>query len=175
MRGIDEWFSSEETGAGFRHCASCRLPLLEIDAPWVVNKDYAHGECVLEYAICQPCRDRLSEEIPESTKAAIRGFLEEEIDWGARFAEFFTSGDESVRFERCIACRSLREGLEGFAISGLFDGEGHPVIGPLPLLICRGCYSRMTSLLCGKGRAVWQRFLAECFEGPFDDDDPGVF
>jgi hypothetical protein len=174
MRRLEEWFASEETGEAFRHCVSCRLPLLEIDAPWVVNKDYQRGECVLEYAICHPCRDRMSADIPEATKAAIRGFLEREIDWPARFAEFFTAESELIRFERCIACRSPRESLEGFAVSALFDGEGHAVIGSLPLLICRGCYSRMTSLLCDKGRAAWQRFLAEHFDDP-GEDDLGIF
>lgn len=174
MRRLEEWFASEETGEAFRHCVACRLPLLEIDAPWVVNKDYQRGECVLEYAICHPCRDRISADIPEATKAAIRGFLEREIDWPARIAEFFTAEDELVRFERCIACRSPRESLEGFAVSALFDGEGHAVIGSLPLLICKGCYSRMTSLLCDKGRAAWQRFLAEHFDDP-GENDLGIF
>jgi hypothetical protein len=32
----------------------------------------------------------------------------------------------------------------------------------------------MTSLLCDKGRAAWQRFLAEHFEDP-GEDDLGIF
>ena len=43
MRSLEEWLCSEETGEPFTHCVRCRLPLLEIDAPWLVNKDYFRG------------------------------------------------------------------------------------------------------------------------------------
>lgn len=175
MRSLEEWLCSEETGEPFTHCVRCRLPLLEIDAPWLVNKDYFRGECVLEYAICQPCRDQVSAGIPEATKAAVRGFLEHEIDWSSRVAEFMAAHDPSSRFERCIACRQPRAGIDGFALSASFDSGGHLVTGPLPLLICRSCVGRMTDLLCDQSRAMWKRFLEENFTGPPDDSGfPGI-
>lgn len=172
MRPMDEWLQSEETGLPFSHCVSCRLPLLEIAAPWLVNKDYFRGECVLEYAVCQPCRNRVSERIPEASKAAIRRFLEGEIDWEARVAGFMAAPDPAERFSHCVACRKPREELDGFGISALFDSGGHLVTGPLPLLICRGCIARMTDLLCDESRAVWKQFLDDHFQGP-PDDGPG--
>lgn len=175
MGAARDWLSSEETGRPFQTCVRCRLPLLEIDRPWLVNKDYFRGECLLEYAICQTCRGEVSSQVPEATKSAVRGFLETEIDWPARLAEHLGHDGESLRFGRCVACLRPREALEGFALSGLFDAEGHLVQGPLPLLMCRDCYGRMTSLLCERGRSVWQRFLDENFEGPFDPDDLGIF
>lgn len=172
---IETWLVSEETGRPFHGCVRCRLPLLEIDRPWLVNKDYFRGECVLEYAVCQKCRGEVSAEIPEVTKAAVRQFLETEIDWPARLAEHLGEGGEALRFSRCVSCLRPREDLDGFALSGLFDAEGHAVLGPLPLLLCRECYGRMTSLLCERSRGVWRRFLDENFEGPFDPDDLGIF
>lgn len=172
---IETWLVSEETGRPFHGCVRCRLPLLEIDRPWLVNKDYFRGECVLEYAVCQKCRCEVSAEIPEVTKAAVRQFLEAEIDWPARLAEHLGEGGEALRFSRCVSCLRPREDLDGFALSGLFDAEGHAVLGPLPLLLCRECYGRMTSLLCERSRGVWRRFLDENFEGPFDPDDLGIF
>lgn len=169
MRSVDEWLCSEETGLAFSHCVSCEVPLLEIDAPWLVNKDYFKGECVLEYAICQPCRDRVSEGISEESKVAVRRFLENEIDWEARVAEFMASQDPAERFAHCIACRTPRELTAGYAISALFDSGGKLVSGPLPLLICRSCVDRMTAELSEQSRAVWKRFLAEHFAGPPDD------
>lgn len=166
---MDEWLGSEETGQPFSHCVSCRFPLLEIDAPWLVNKDYFRGECVLEYAVCQPCRDRIADQIPEPSKEAIRGFLEREIDWGSRVAEFMAAADPSGRFSNCIACRTPRGEIEGFAISALFDSGGHPVTGPLPVLLCRTCVGRMTSLLCQRSQAVWKSFLDDHFMGPPTD------
>ena len=64
MPKLSPWLLSDETGEPFRHCVHCRMPLDEIDAPWLVNKEYRHGECVLEYAICQPCREAAAAEIP---------------------------------------------------------------------------------------------------------------
>ena len=67
MRTLDEWLGSEESGGAFTHCLCCKVPLVEIDAPWLVNKEFVRGECVLEYAICQPCRDRVTEELAEDS------------------------------------------------------------------------------------------------------------
>jgi hypothetical protein len=169
MRSADEWLGSEETGAAFSHCVSCRVPLLEIDAPWLVNKDYFRDECVLEYAVCQPCRDRTSGGISEESKTAIRHFLETEIDWDERLAEFMSQPDPAARFSHCIACRTPRELTDAFAVSALFDSAGNLVTGPLPLLICRTCIDRMTELLSDQSRDLWRRFLEEHFDGPPDD------
>lgn len=169
MRSVDEWLCSEETGVAFSHCVSCRVPLLEIDAPWLVNKDYFRDECVLEYAVCQPCRNRLGEGISEESKASVREFLENEIAWEDRVAEFMLQHDPAARFSHCIACRTPRELTDGFAISALFDSGGKLVTGPLPLLICRNCVDRMTALLSARSRESWRRFLEEHFAGPPDD------
>lgn len=172
---MDQWLCSEETGEAFSHCVSCRVPLLETDAPWLVNKDYFRGECVLEYAVCQPCRDRVSLAISEHSKAAVRRFLETEIDWEARIAEFMASADPLERFSRCIACSTPRELMDGFAVSAAFDSAGNLVTGPLPLLICRNCVGRMTENLSDQSRELWKQFLAENFAGPPDDSAfPGL-
>src|SRR5688572_13796429 len=144
MRTIDEWLESEESGRPFTHCLCCKLPLLEIAEPWLVNKEIVRGECVLEYAICQPCRDGVTEQLSEESKAAVRDFLEQGIDWEEQMKEFMLSHDPRERFDACIACRAPREELEGYAISALFDAGGALATGPLPLLICKPCVGRMT-------------------------------
>lgn len=151
------------------------MPLLEIDAPWLVNKDYFREECVLEYAVCQPCRDRTSGAISEESKTTVRRFLEHEIDWEARLAEFMESPDPAERFSHCIACRTPRDLIDGFAISALFDSGGKLVIGPLPLLICKCCVGNMTEKLSSQSRGLWKQFLEDHFPGPPDDNAfPGL-
>lgn len=175
MRSVDEWLCSDETGQAFSHCVSCHLPLLEIDEPWIVNKDYHRDECVLEYAICQQCRDEVTGRLSEESKAAVRDFLEREIDWEARLAGFMAAEGPEERFSCCIACQTPRSQMEGYGISALFDAGGHLVTGPLPLLICRSCIARMTSVLSEKSRGVWTRFLYEHFSGPPDESGfPGL-
>lgn len=166
MRMIDDWLVSEETGKAFTHCQCCRLPLVEIDAPWLVNKEFGHGECVLEYAVCQPCRDDVTERLSEDSKDLVRNFLEKEIDWAARMSEFMMAQDEVARLDACIACRTARDEVEGFGISALFDSGGVLVTGPLPLLMCKACVGRMMEGFSDRSREVWKNFLELNFAGP---------
>ncbi len=168
-RDIDGWLVSEETGRAFSHCANCRLPLVEIARPWLVTKDFSGGECVLEYAVCQPCRDGVTARLSEESKAAVRRFLETEIDWQERVREFMLATNPAERFGKCIACEMPRDELDGFGISALYDSSGELVTGPLPLLICRGCVARMTMELSDQSRAVWRDFLERNFDGPPDE------
>ncbi|NQX00767.1 hypothetical protein HQ447_08905 [bacterium] len=175
MRTLGEWLGSEETGEGFSHCLCCKLPLVEIDQPWLVNKEFFGGECVMEYAICQPCRDQVTDQLSEESKEAVRGFLEREIDWDARMQEFMLMHEPAQRFDACIACRTPRETMAGFGISALFDSGGSLVSGPLPLLVCQPCIGRMTAPISDASREVWRRFLAKNFAGPPRDSGfPGL-
>jgi hypothetical protein len=141
----------------------------------LVNKEFLGGECVLEYAICQPCRDLVTDQLSEESKESVRGFLEHEIDWDGRMKEFMLSHDLVERFDACIACRAPRENLAGFGLSALFDSGGVLVTGPLPLLICQPCITRMTRNLSEGSRDVWRRFLSDHFAGPPGDSGfPGL-
>ena len=174
MALIDDWLSSEETGEPFSHCLRCKMPLVEIDAPWLVNKEIAGDECVMEYAICQPCRDQVTDGLSEESKESVREFLEQEIDWEGRMQDFMLATDLAERFTACIACRGPRELLSGYAISALFDSGGTVVAGPLPLLICRTCVGRMTKKLSDSTRRRWREFIEENFEGPGHSGFPGL-
>lgn len=176
MRTMDEWLGSEETGEPFSHCLCCKVPLVEIDAQWLVNKEFVGTECVLEYAVCQPCRDRVTDQLSEESKEAVRSFLENEIDWGERMKEFMLSRDPVERFDACIACRAPRAEVGGFGLSALFDSGGMVVAGALPLLICQPCIARMTAPLSAASREVWRKFMSDHFAGPPTDSGfPGLF
>jgi hypothetical protein len=170
MRSIHDWLCSEETGEAFHHCVRCKFPLLEIAVPWLVNKEFHRGECTLEYAICQSCRDAVTHGFSEESKAAVRGFLEREIDWESRLGEFMRMHDLVERFDSCVVCAAARDGMDGYGISALFDAGGHLVEGSLPLLICRPCIVRMTASLSAASLETWKRFLDRHFDGPPDDD-----
>lgn len=175
MRTVDEWVESEETGMPFSHCLCCRMPLVELDQPWLVNKEFIHGECVLEYAVCQTCRDAVTAELSEESKESVRNFLEREINWDERAREFALADNETERFASCIACRTPREEMAGFGLSALFDPDGTLATGALPLIVCQPCIGRMTAGLSGSSREVWRKFLADHFAGPPSDSGfPGL-
>lgn len=175
MSTMNHWLFSDETGEPFSHCVRCRLPLVEVAQPWLVNKEVVRDECVLEYAICQPCRDEVTDQLSEESKESVRQFLEHEIDWETRMSEFMLARGLEERFAACISCRTPREGLRGYGISALFDSGGAVVEGPLPLLICQACMARMTASLSDQSREVWRKFLAAHFPGPPNDSGfPGL-
>lgn len=163
MRSIDEWLKSEETGEPFSHCLCCKLPLVELAAPWLVTKEYVGDECVLEYAICQSCRKSVTNQLSEGSKNAIQTFFTREIDWAARIAEFMMSYEPTERFDACIACRTERREMNGFGISALFDSGGDLVTGPLPILMCQPCIGRMMASLSAASRRLMEDFLTEHF------------
>jgi hypothetical protein len=168
MRTMAEWLESDETGEPFRHCIHCKMPLVETASPWLVSKEITGDECLLEYAVCLPCRDRLMNQLEETSKAAVRYFIRHRIDWDARLAEFMLSHEPTDRFEACIACCQPRANLTSYAISALYDSRGVLVQGPLPLLLCQPCLAKMTAGLSASDHAVWQRFLGENFPSPPD-------
>jgi hypothetical protein len=166
---IGDLLGSEETGEPFSHCVRCRLPLVEIAQPWLVSHEIQLGECVLEYAICQPCRDAVASQFSAESKEAVREFLVREIDWEARLSEFMLSHDMRERFAACIACRRPRGELRAYVRSAWFDSGGHLVSGPLPCLMCDACLVRMSGLLSAESQQVWRNFLEANFPGPPSD------
>jgi hypothetical protein len=171
MSMLSPWLLSEETGEPFRHCIHCRLPLDEIAVPWLVNKEYRRGECILEYAICQHCRDAVSAGFSEESKEAVRKFLEEEIDWAARIDALMDESSIELHLANCIRCHAPRETLTGFGISAQFDSSGELIQGPLPLLMCDDCTARLRERFTPESLEAWQRFLAEHFPGPPGDPE----
>jgi hypothetical protein len=112
MRTIVDWLGSEETGEPFSHCLRCRIPLLEVAQPWLVNKEMIREECVLEYAICQSCRDEVTDQLSEESKESVRQFLEREIDWEKRMNEFMLAHGLEERFSG-MSLRSLKLAATG--------------------------------------------------------------
>jgi len=169
------WLMSDETGEPFRHCVYCRLPLLEIDAPWLVTKEYRMGECILEYAVCKPCRAAVSDGFSEESKAAVRSFLETRIDSAARTAEFMMDPTLETRMGSCIACRTPRSQMHGFGISALFDSGGYLVEGLLPLLLCENCTRELSTRLSPDSVVKWRTALMQHLDGPPNniEDLPG--
>ncbi|MES2997054.1 MAG: hypothetical protein V4733_09625 [Verrucomicrobiota bacterium] len=164
----DAWISTE-TGKPFQHCVHCRFPLLETEVPWLVNKHYRRGECIIEYAICQTCRDEIAAGFSDESKAAIREFLETHIDWPKRLADFMRLDDPRQRLDACVKCELPRGEATEFAISGVFDEGGILMEGALPLMLCGGCTREMANALSPASRAAWQDFIVQHFAGPASD------
>ena len=176
MPELKKWFDSVETDRPFETCKVCDQLLPLAAESWVINKHYHRGECIMEYAVCESCRDGVSGKFSESSKTAIRSFLENSIDWQQRMTEWMLLQNPEERLDACVACRSPREKMEGFTISAQFRQDGSLIDGALPLLMCSKCVAQVTASLSKESRKVWQDFISEHFEGPDSEDiDLGIF
>lgn len=170
-----KWFESVETDMPFDTCKVCTHPL-DFSETWVVNKHYHRDECVMEYAVCEECRDEVSGTFSEESKAAIRAFLEKEINWEQRILDWMALKNTAERLDDCVACRAPRFLAEGFAISAQFQQGGYLIEGALPLLMCSNCVAQITASLSPQSRKVWRDFVIRNFEGPGPEDiNSGIF
>lgn len=168
MSALERWFDSVETGRPFRDCLVCREPLRASDS-WVVNKHFHRGECVMEYAVCDACRDVTSKELSEESKAAFRDFIENGIDWEQRILDWMALSDPVGRLDGCVSCLLGREGLKGFVISAKFGNRGELIERAQPFLMCEDCVQAMTRNISEGSRQLWQDFIDRYFEGPDHD------
>ena len=176
MPELKQWFDSVETSKPFETCKVCDQLLPRVADSWVVNKHYHRSECIMEYAVCENCRDEVSGKFSEDSKAAIRNFLENGINWEQRMTEWMLLQNPVGRLDACVACRTPREEMEGFTISAQFRHNGTLIDGALPLLMCSNCVAQVTASLSSESRKVWQDFISWHFEGPDSEDiDLGIF
>jgi len=176
MSKLQQWFDSLETDRPFEICKVCEELLPLAADTWVVNKHYHRSECVMEYAVCEKCRDAVSNCFSESSKAAIRDFLENNINWEQRMLDWMELKNPEQRLDNCVACRIPRELTEGFTLSAHFRHDGSLIDGALPLLMCSDCVGTITSSLSPESRKTWQEFISKHFEGPDSEDvDLGIF
>jgi hypothetical protein len=176
MRKLAQWFDSIETGKPFISCKICEKNLPKAGDSWVINKHYHRKECVMEYAICDHCRDQVAGSFSEASKTAIRDFLETQIDWEQRILEWSKLDQPTKRMDHCVACTMPREWTQEFTISAQFRSDGSLIEGALPLLLCGHCVSQITESLSPESRETWNRFIATYFEGPDSQDyHPGIF
>lgn len=158
-------FDSVEEDGPFPRCLRCRADFIETGRSYFISKEFARGDCVLEYAICEQCRDEVSVELSEESRQHVQRLLEEEVDWDQRFERIYGATDISAWLGNCLFCHSLPDDQRGYGISGLFL-NGLPMPGPFPAMICGNCAERMQSVLSKKTRDFWDRFSKEYFPGP---------
>ena len=163
---INHWLTSVESGAEFEECTQCKCKLADTGEPWIVNKEWHRGECVMEYALCHECREGMIASISEESAAHVRKFFEDHIDPLRWFGQFAGSDGPESLVASCFACGCDRGEAEGFGISAMFSAPGVLDVGPLPVMICQACSARMEAGLSKATRESWQRFVEENFPGP---------
>lgn len=140
---------SEYEERAFQHCTRCGETLADDGGGFQISKAYRRGECVMEYALCDHCRQAMMEEFSTESKQ--------------RLAQFQDANVELHRgLERCSVCGAGRDGLGDFVITGLCSGRSlqHG------LMVCGACGDTVQELISKPTRDTWRRFVDENFPGP---------
>lgn len=175
---VPKLFYSEYLEQPFEDCINCGCSL-GTAAVYVIQKRFVIGEAVFEMAICDNCRQQLTETYSEETKAALN---ERMMQYFGRMAAEVLEQQPSSRpaedlldrcMNFCLICSATRENCKKYSLAGLFRRQEIVVqcsaIGQSPVMICDRCEEELSELISQKTRDAWQRFMDEHFDGP-----PGI-
>lgn len=166
---IPDKFHSFETDAAFTNCCDCGCELLISAQTYMIQKSYSKDECVMEFALCYACKEKLDQQISAESKEAIYDFLFDNSNILEQQGEN-TFEEAMQNTEKCITCGKVLQDCEGFTYSGLFVGN-HIVTSPSPMLICDECQGALAENISDQTRDVKDKFYAEHFPGPPSEVD----
>jgi hypothetical protein len=167
---IPEKFHSFETSSAFNSCCDCGCELLVSAQTYMIQKSFSKGECVLEFALCYSCKEKLDQQISAESKEAIYDFLFDNSDVLKQSQGEYSFDEAMQQIEVCLTCNKERKDCEGYTYSGLFVGT-QLVTGPLPMMICEECQGELAENLSDHTRNVKEKFYAENFPGPPSEAD----
>ncbi|APZ93914.1 hypothetical protein [Fuerstiella marisgermanici] len=186
---VPELFWSAYSGEPFFKCIDCEVPLAESNV-YVVQKRFVGGEAVFEMAMCERCRERMTQEYSEETKQNITEYMSTQFLRRAEDGLEDTEEPQVIEvseiedpedglallnrcIEECLICGTERKDCHRYSLAGLCRlDEIVAQITPLsrtPLMVCEKCERGMADLVSQQTRDSWDRFVEEHFDGP-----PGV-
>ena len=169
MNEIPEPFHSFETDAPFTECCDCGCELIKSAQMYMVQKNYSGNECVMEYALCSGCKDKLDEQMSDKSKEALFDFLFDHAEM-VEAPDDYTTDDAMAQIEECLTCGKERSKCRGYSYSGLFVGTTL-VPGPMPMMICDQCQEKVADDLSEQTKDVRDKFYEENFPGPPSEAD----
>ncbi len=175
---IPDLFWSAYLEQPFEHCIDCGC-LLKNSAVYVIQKRFVAGEAVFEMAICDVCRQRLTDSYSQETKEALSRKMTEYFQRNAALLSNPSTAASSAEelldrtMNYCLMCGIARKDCRKYSLAGLFRADQIIVYcgsgGQSPVLICETCEEGLAGLISKKTRDAWDRFVEEHFDGP-----PGI-
>jgi len=169
MDKIPEQFHSFETDEPFSNCCDCGCELIQSAQMYMVQKNYEGTECIMEYALCNGCKEKLDEQISGKSKEALFDFLFDHAEM-VDAPDDYTAEDSLKQIEECLTCGKERGKCKGYSYSGLFVGS-ILVPGPMPMMICDECQETIAENLSEHTKDVKDKFYEENFPGPPNEMD----
>ncbi len=165
MSEIPPTFHSFEHDGPFEECLACNKRLDQIDDPYVIAKVFRGPECVLEYAICHPCRENVAKTFSEQSQQTMADFFEKRHHFFDRLERLDGNQNHKDWLTECASCQTPATEIDNYSIASMAFGS-HLVFGPFPLLICEQCDRLLHKNLSKSTKDQWDKFILDHFDGP---------
>ena len=169
MPDIPTEFHSFETDAAFNKCCDCNCELMESAQMYMIQKCFSNKECVMEFALCDKCKEKLDQQISGDSKEAMYDFLFDHAEMTEPPADY-SHKDAMQQIEECLTCGRERGACDTYTYSGLFIGS-HLIPGPLPMMVCDECQDKIAENMSDHTKDVKDKFYSENFPGPPSEID----
>lgn len=175
---IPELFWSAFDEAPFTRCIACDCQVA--DSPmYVIQKRFVAGEAVFEMAVCEQCRQSLTQSYSLETRQRLNEKLtvcfQSNPLLQVEAGQEPPGGEQLLRrcMDFCLICGCARMACRGYSLAGLFRTEQIVVqcsrLGQSPVMVCDSCERSLEGMISAKTRESWDRFVEEHFDGP-----PGI-
>lgn len=165
MSEIPPFFHSLEHDEAFSTCLTCERDFQEIDDPYTVTKVFKGPECVFEYAMCLPCRQKQVETFSEESRNKMTAFFEENPHIAKRSDKLAESTDHQEWTRECATCATPLSDIKDYSVACMAFGN-HLVMDPFPMMVCSDCEENIQANLSKSTRDQWDKFIFDNFEGP---------
>lgn len=139
---------SEYEERPFCTCTSCGETLVDFQEGYQISKTFKDGECIFEYALCNVCRDKMTQEFSTESIQAIEKHYDNNIQTGKGL-------------DACAGCS--RPATD-------WSKPEYSVIGACyfdflidSLMVCAKCSEGVQSIMSQKTKDCRDRFIEENF------------
>ena len=126
----------------------------------------------MEMAICEDCRDKISEELSKDSMMRINAFVEERCDWEQRFEDSQDWDPEDLEqwLGNCVLLKTPASECKEYQIAAVCRG-GLMSIDLLPILISGAASEEMQKLMSKKTRDRLGEMVEDFFGMPSEFAD----
>jgi hypothetical protein len=157
-------FHSFELEGLFRHCAVCNRNLLEDGVQYTIEKAFARGETIFEYAMCFDCVEKMRDELSLQSRKRIEHYFDERVDLAERrtnLLKFPILPNAKLWLNNCVLSgRLIRPESDEYQIYAHCDG-GDLLFAYAPYSISGKTMDDIEKLLSEKTRDRLDDFIDE--------------
>ena len=167
---IPTCFYSTELGTPFKACTMCSTVLIDSDINYFVEKYYRNHNVVFEYAICEQCKNSMSDEISDKSMFAMNKYFMENVDIMNRILLLETFDNSIVPWlKNCIFTNRERSECGEYQLAAQCCGD-QLIISVLPFMVSIQATEEIQSIISKKTKENFDKFRKK-INPPVDVND----